>query len=556
MSKKELGQQGVDEIKKKKIEQLEEKIEEQIEEISAKVQLTDLLAEIDLQFIENITLEESMADYNMLSGDTLNDRTLNDNRLNDRTLNNRLDNAIDITKIKNKALQHAKNTVNQIEENHVAHNKTHNKTHVRDELTHRRNKIAIGDKLKRKKGISRNIFIPLVAILSLIGVVVASSFGQSSTLKNFFGELFPYEEQIQVLGMQQVKSGIIYTVEGAFIDNQTGLFIVSMTKEDGSSFDEGVQVRQMHLDMKGPNGTGWGVTSYLEDHNKKLVSIMNLSCSKALYNKELTLRTEDIIKRIDVVEPTTIDLSRLYETNQFKTLKGNEENWYAYDRQDGMNIAPVKAFEEFSVDDVRISERGLSILASYPDIEGIEDRWAQIYLVDTRTYEKYIPDIYTQWCEDEELNKKSFVFENVTVADLPYLKVQFSETYNIVSVDETWEVNFKLSKNSQVKHKRIWQKIKEENDTILLTEVDVSALGVTLRGYGKIDDSQNIVVKVLMKDGSEKELRKKGSSNGWKGVTYHFETPYHEENSIYASELINIEDVVGVDINGKMIKVS
>ena len=59
-----------------------------------------------------------------------------------------------------------------------------------------------------------------------------------------------------------------------------------------------------------------------------------------------------------------------------------------------------------------------------------------------------------------------------------------------------------------------------------------------------------------MQDGSEKELRETGSSNGWEGVIYHFEVPYYEGDSVDASKLINIEDVIVIKINDKLIKMS
>lgn len=478
-----------------------------------KAKVTEYLSDIDLKYIEEITLNTNEVQ-----------EVIED---------------IDVTKIKNKALQHARDTMIQ-ETERLQVSTIDRKNNER--VFERRNNIRW--------------LIPLVALLSLIGVVAASSFGGSSTIRNLFGELFPYHDQVQIVGTQQIKSGIIYTVEGAFIDSRTGLFIVSMTKEDGSVFKEGTEIQEMWLNMDKPSGQGWAIHSYLEDGGKKLVCVMDLACSEALYGQELTLVAKNIKRRIDVTESTHIYLEQLYKEGKFVTLKGNEENWYNYTPQEGMKLMPVETLETFQVDDIRLTEKGLSILASYPDVEGIMNSWPELYLVDKRTHKKYMPDTHTHWDEAMQLNKKSFVFENITVEDLPYLNVSFTDSYEIIDIDENWEVSLKLSKNNQIKNKRIWQYIKNEDKKVLFTQVEVSALGVTLKGYGNLDTSQGVKVKVIMKDDTERRLDNTGSSTGFKGSVYHFQVHYNPGGRIQDMKLINIEDVKAIEINGKVIKLS
>lgn len=471
--------------------------------------VTQLLEDIDLNLIQDIELDE------------------------------KIESTVNREKIKNKALQHAKASLEKQEEQEAQKVQANSVINMKEK------------RAKRKSGFRRGILIPLVAILSLIGAAIAAT-GSNTTLRNFFGELFPYEDQVQAVGKKQIKSGIIYTVEGAFIDNKSGLFIVSMTKEDGSSFDSGVRVKQMRLMMEQSNGMGWNTTSYLEDNNKKLVSIMRLSSSKTLYNKELTLSAENIIQQIHITEPTNLNLDKIYAANQFGILKGNEINWYDYKQEDGLQIHPVEAFKVFSVDDVRISEKGLSILASYPDVPGVDERWADLALTDTRNHKEYTSDIHTKWCEEEQLNKKSFVFEEITAADLPYLKVNFIDDYEEMKLQETWQASFKLSKNSQVKSKRIFQMVKREDRRSLFTQVDVSALGVTLRGYGNAENCRDFSVEVVMEDGSEISFGNAGYSGGMGSLVCYYQILLEGENHV--PELIDIEKVVGVKVDGKFIK--
>ncbi|WP_054742779.1 hypothetical protein [Cellulosilyticum ruminicola] len=105
---------------------------------------------------------------------------------------------------------------------------------------------------------------------------------------------------------------------------------------------------------------------------------------------------------------------------------------------------PVKTFDTLNIDDIRITEKGLSILASYPDIEGIIDLWPELYLIDTRTHEKYMSDTHINWDKEAELNKKSFVFEEITVTDL--LQIRYNpegnvQDMNLINIEDVEAIN-------------------------------------------------------------------------------------------------------------------
>ena len=454
--------------------------------------------------------------------------------------------AVSLEKIKQRAMAHAANS-KKADEKIVD---------LQQAYSQKAPKQEIGKLNKKSSGTKRRIksrwWIPLVAILSLIGVVVASV-NQNSTLKNFFGDLFPYEDQVQAVGINEVKSGIIYTVEGAFIDNKSGLFIVSMTKQDASAFETGTKVKGMRLEIEKPSSMGWGIQSYLEDNNKKLVSVMKLSCDRPLYKDELTLSAQDLVKEVYNVKEIPVDLNKLYEEGKFTTLKGNEENWYNYAVEDGLNIYPLEDFKQFNIDDIRISNVGLSIITSYPDITGIQDRTIDLALIDTRTGENYESQCYSKWEEETGLNKNSFVFEKIKVQDLPYLKVQLMDYHNKELISQTWQVKFKLSKNSQVVSKRIFCPTKIEEDTVVFTRLDVSTLGVVLKGYTNAKSPEKLDITIVMKDGAERKLIYSGSSSGLGGLTCHYNLGINEES--YIPALIDLENVTRVKINDKVIKI-
>lgn len=517
--------------------------------------ITDLMNEIDLEAIQDIEIEDIDTRDNKIEDNKIEDAALQNTDKDAETLKS-------LKRIKQKALVHAQASMQDISyetqaqvNSECSQKQVVNETEKLEPL--QKAKIVEIEKLKQQKsrkykGFRRSILIPLVAIISLIGATLAA-IQTNSTLNNFFGDLFPYADQVQVVGTKQIKSGIIYTVEGAFIDNNSGLFIVSMMKEDGSSFEEGTVVKNMRLEMDRPNGMGWYAQSYLEDQNKKLVTVMNLSCNKPLYKNELTLVAEDLIQR-ESHKQVAMDLNKLYEAGKFITLKGNEENWYDYNREDGLNLHLVKDFTEFSIDDVRLSDVGLSLLTSYPDVMGIQDRTVNLSMIDTRTEKEYDFEKYSHWEDVTGLNKNSFVVKGVKAEDLPYLKVQFMEDYDKELMAETWEVKFKLSKNSQVISKMILQRIKVMEDTLLLTHIDVSALGITLKGYGESGNLVHLDVNVVMKDGEEKRVTYSGSSNGMGGMTCYYDLGTNSES--YIPDLINLEDVLGIKIGDKIIKLS
>ncbi len=448
---------------------------------------------------------------------------------------------VSLDKIKQRAVAHAVNSIDEVQS-------TVNLQQVKRKK----------EEIKAKKGLSKiklsaKLWISLVAILSLMGVIVAAV-GQNNTLENFFGEIFPYKEQVQVVGTKQVKSGIIYTVEGAFIDNLSGLFIVSMRKEDGSPFEEGTTIGHISVRMEKPCAMGYSSESYFEDDNKKLVSVLNLSCDKPLYKKEIMLVAEDLMKETYETLEIPLNLNKLYEEDKFTTLRGNEENWYNYSVIDGLKLQPLENFKEFTIDDVRISEVGLSLLTSYPDVKGIQYRIVSLSATDIRTGKTYEAKRYSKWESETGLNKNSFVFEGIEVEDLPYLKLQLIDSHSKELIIQDWEVTFKLSKNSQVVSKRILYPIKVGEEKTLFTKVEVSALGVILKGYGNSDLLRGLDIAVIMKDGKEEKLHNSGSSSGLGGFTGHYDLGISDDG--YMPHLITLDKVEGVRINDKIIKIN
>ena len=92
------------------------------------------------------------------------------------------------------------------------------------------NERSNGAKRKGGRGqLTKRILIPLVAAALVVGTVAAVNY--NPTLKDIFGEFFPFKDQVQPIEKSMSAEGLTFTAEGALIDKKSGLFIASFTKD-------------------------------------------------------------------------------------------------------------------------------------------------------------------------------------------------------------------------------------------------------------------------------------------------------------------------------------
>ena len=353
---------------------------------------------------------------------------------------------------------------------------------------------------RNRRLFSKRIWIPLVAILTLV-VSVTATIHYNPVLKDIFGEFFPFKEQIQLIEKSMSAEGLTFTAEGAFIDKKSGLFIASFTKNDGTTFEEGSEVKQIQVNTKIPGSMGWSMQSKLSEDKKRLICILDISANQKLYGRKLTIEATDIRvwKNLSKISDIKLD--------QLKSLE-IKQPWENYISATGLNQNLVEDFKEIKLDAFYIGNQGIELITSYYDQVNIEDQSTYIEIIDERTNQSYEPtysDYY--WSEKEALNKDYYVFEQFKKEDLPYLKLKVGNMYFENSLKGKWQVAFQLDENSQTKIERIRQKVESKGQKLTITKVEVSALGVTLEGYKgsrKLEALQEVYLK--MKDGTKIDL--------------------------------------------------
>lgn len=385
-------------------------------------------------------------------------------------------------------------------------------THLETKETNERGK---GTKPKKIIGLfTKRMLIPLVAATLVVGAVAAANY--NPTLKGIFGEFFPFKDQIQPIEKSMSAQGLTFTAEGALIDKKSGLFIASFTKNDGSTFEEGSEVKQMQVQTERPGGMGWSIQSSLSEDKKQLNCIVDLSSSQKLYGQKLTLEANGIRVWKNLSKVSDIKLEALMKAEI-------KQPWKSYTSANGLNQNLVEEFKELKLDAFYVSDKGIELITSYYDEENIEDQTTYIEIIDERTNQSYeASNSEHYWSEKEALNKDYYVFNQFKKEDLPYLKFKVGNNYYESILKGQWQVEFQLDKNSQTKTKYVHQTIQDENQKLTITKIEVSVLGVTLegyRGFKRIDPLKKIYLK--MKDGTRIDLNNSGMNAGIKFNMYY-----------------------------------
>lgn len=426
--------------------------------------------------------------------------------------------------------------------------------------------VSIDKPIRRRKKTVSKFIIPLVAAASLsLGTVAAT---QNETLSHLFGQLFPYKDQVQSIDESMSASGLIFTAEGAFIDEKTGMFVASFRKEDGSDFKEGTEVGSMSLEMEKPNAMGWSITNQLSDDKKQLDCIVELSSSKKLHGQELILKAENlkVWHQAEILAP--VKLSEIKEA----PIEGN---WKNYNSVDGLEEKLTDEGTNISLDRLAISDKGLEIITSYPDKAGIQDQILNLYLINTQTGET-IEETESEhyWSKEEGLNKDYVQFKGVSHEDLKSLQLKVCTSYYEEAVQGNWEVGFELDENKQVIKKSVGQMVEAGKGKFYIKKVQVSALGVTIQGRkftGQIEDIHEAYLE--MKDGSKLHLQTNGMNSSISGVNIYMKAgnvmQENQDAAFVAEEdytgitlgaesfnggvFIDINEVQSIVINGKCI---
>lgn len=388
-----------------------------------------------------------------------------------------------------------------------------------------------------KRMIKKRMMLLIAIMILAVGTIAAVHYNPA--LNSIFGELFPFKDQVQSISKSMSANGLTFTAEGALIDNKSGIFIASFTKDDGSTFEEGTEVKQIQLITEKLGARGWTAQSQLSEDRRQLICIVDLSGNRQLSGQKLTLEAKDIRIWRQLSAKSEIGLEKI-ETEEI------HQPWKNNISAEGLQLNLVKDFKEISIDAFNVSDKGIEMITSYYDQESIEDQYISIQIIDNRTQKVYEPSKSEHyWSNEESLNKDYYVFNQFTKEDLPYLKINVMNSYYEDLLHGSWQVDFELNKNKQVKTKRIYQTVKTGEQHLIMTKIEVSALGVNLEGYKfskKMEVFQEVYVK--MKDGTKIELSNTGSnSGGIKFNMYYNAIKTEDNNDLIFYDFINIDEV-------------
>lgn len=400
---------------------------------------------------------------------------------------------------------------------------------------------------KHPRRLARRILIPLVAAVCLsVGAVAATHYNE--TLRNLFGQIFPYSEQIQSIEERMSVAGIVFTAEGAFIDDKTGLFIASFMKEDGTAFDTGTEAAQIRLLMEQSNAMGWNVYNELSEDKKKLICIVNLSSSQKLHGKALTLMAEDLKAWRNIKAVSPVSLSK---TEQMPI----EGNWKNYNSTDGLEAKLSETLEGLMLDRVYLSDEGLEIITSFADKEGIQDQYYDLSLVNQQTGESILAsESEHYWSEEEDLNKDYTLFAGITAQDLEHLKLAVSSEFNEIITEADWEVSFSLNQNSQVISKKVNKIIKSGDETAFIRKIQVSALGVTIQGVKLSRDMTGFKnVYLELANGEKIDLWQSGMNSEMGILNLYLKGSSEENEKPDWASFIDISNIQSIVIDGERI---
>lgn len=407
--------------------------------------------------------------------------------------------------------------------------------------------IDLADKKKKKIGnkkVLKKMFIPLVAALTLIGVS-AMAIKSNDTLRELFGEALPFiQSELQEISKSVTEGGVTFTAESAAIENKAGLFILSFTKEDGSSFEEGTVVRDLVPNAQKHGGMGWSKQTTMTEEGKKLVYIVDLSADKNLYGQKITYTAKDLGVWKEDQEVLPIDLYDAYQQTMAINYNTEVEAWETYDTSKGLNLALIESYKGYELDRVELKDQTLELITStwVPNGEETLDV-VNIQLIDTRTGEEIEnKGGSSTWNPSDQIQRHLNRFSGVTLEDLPYLQMQIEYSCFITQTKGQWEVAFELDKNKNLKEKKLIKNIENESMGVMLHDLEISKLGLKLEGLrykGKLDYLNGYLE---MKDGTKVEIIPSGMSSKWNLV---FVSHYKRGKVLTEEEVREKNDRIG-----------
>lgn len=462
-------------------------------------------------------------------------------------------------------------------------------------------KISIPEKISAPEESARwrkrNVFrIAVAAILTicLSGTVFAI---HQWYMEDFFGEGSVPVERLDRVLESQVSGGVRMTLAEVIAGEQDANVIVYFERVDGRPFPEATDVAglefQLSTAFEGQQALNSLTVRRLED-NHKLAYCYNMFAFESILGETLNIDAGYVFERETWRGSIQANLSKQFSAYPIR-LK-SEDLYRAQDVSDSRNFAEQAAAQRAAAELVTMPLEeeypelqfagvgfinGKLAIATYIEAGGSGENAMEAKvsynirntvhiteLKDRRTGEVYRTEGGSEdGGPNQKLNFAVSYFEGLTEEDLPYLTPVAEYYLPKVISDGSWSFTYTFEKKEAWKSADTDFAIDTEAGQLRITRVSASTLGIAVQGEwlkknehegGRGWLKDEIPVKAVMKDGSEKQLGYIRGQTHWKGIYY--KALYGEvlkgTKSTWEKQFLNdgtIEDVESVVIGGTTI---
>lgn len=363
----------------------------------------------------------------------------------------------------------------------------------------------------KPRKIRLGILVP-AAVLIIIMTFTAYAVQNSQAFEIFFADAMEFlTGRTQEINLTDSNNGITMHLEAAVNDNKSGVILFSFTKDDGSTFEKNIAVGEITLRGTG-GGYGFGRNKTFSNDMKKMSYYIDPRVSGNLSRRKLTLTVQDLIREQTGEKTLDLNLKQLFDTNPIDiNLPKNEviingstaETIAATEvKKQNYNIELIpEIISGFKLDGIAFVDGKLRIFTSIPgsNMKYNEDTADIRFLINTKTGEKIYSECRTGTMPSDNDNTtySQFAFDISDPEALEDLRLVISYTTREV-ISGRWSVSFRLKGSQLPITKTTDVKIKDNNDTITITKVSVSMIGLYVEGFITSERGERIARNVSL----------------------------------------------------------
>ena len=400
------------------------------------------------------------------------------------------------------------------------------------------------------------IAVAAILALCLSGTVFAI---HQWYMEDFFGEGSVPGERLDRVLESQVSKGVKMTLAEVIAGEQDANVIVYFERADGKPFPAGTQAANLDFQLstafEGQQALESVMVQMLED-NHKLAYCYNMMAFESILGETLAINADYVFENKIREEILDADLSEQFaaypirlQSEESYRIHGMLESQVFSEQAPLQRAAAGQAAMPLEKDYPKLQFAGVGFIdgmlaiATYVEAGGTGESAMEARvshdirntvhiaeLRDRRTGEIYRAEGRSEdGGSDRELNFAVSYFEGLTEEDLPYLTPVAEYSLPEVISDGSWSFTYTFEREEAWKSADTDLMIDTEAGTLRVTRVSASTLGVSVQGEWLEPDKdesmrwrpeEDIPVKAVMKDGSERELGSIRSQTHWKGIYY------------------------------------